>query len=689
MIEMTDERGLIDDILATGALNEADLARMLQELPERYEVEAALELPETAKALESQFETVASPELSDDDLRKSISDQSFELIVGFETGGQHYYERIIKARPHWPGGQSGVTIGCGFDLGHNSKDEFRSAWNGLLQKRDLSLLEGAVGKKGVSARHFLPRVLGINVPWGTALAVFENTTLLKYCGKVFRNLPNVERLHPHSVGALVSLVFNRGASFRLKGHRYREMRRILELMGSGDFGGVPEQIRQMKRLWENQGLEGLLVRRDQEAELFQKGLDVLRVASAGTEAISLDMAKFAGAEKPAELYESLENLSQDDIDEAVYEAEGESYEIVRPSELALEAVPRRYSTADVRWVSNDQNNPEYRHLPQESSKSTFQFTAQDLELLIKANRFDPHFGTHGKLLFGLRGARLVSGGHSQIDQNALTLEDTRPNHRDFRCVIGVYDRENKKLSGFTASTVPNAGAVVKCYNHYNFGTKKQGNMLPTGCYELCVGTHYGSATVTGVFRLGNGPMPANASEATVLRSGNDVIYGTKDLWDRCTPKDNVHPAFGTQSFSSLGCLTVRGSFRGGDRHTHEWGMLREAAGLRGSQDKLGTRFDIVLLTGLDAATAVGLRTKNATDDSSVDEALGCLRHGSRGDQVAALQRELSLNGDSSFGPKTKAELAKRQQNTLGWSTGLYSADMDMHLGMSIFGGAVA
>jgi GH24 family phage-related lysozyme (muramidase) len=82
-------------------------------------------------------------------------------------------------------------------------------------------------------------------------------------------LPNVRDLPPDCYGALLSLVFNRGAAFEAQGERFTEMRNIQGLMQSKQFDGIPAQIRAMKRLWPS---TGLATRREQEAKLCEKGL---------------------------------------------------------------------------------------------------------------------------------------------------------------------------------------------------------------------------------------------------------------------------------------------------------------------------------------------------------------------------------------------------------------------------------
>jgi GH24 family phage-related lysozyme (muramidase) len=48
------------------------------------------------------------------------------------------------------------------------------------------------------------------------------------------------------------------------------MAAIRELVAQKDYAGISGQIRAMKRLWEDQGLDGLLKRREDEARLVSQ-----------------------------------------------------------------------------------------------------------------------------------------------------------------------------------------------------------------------------------------------------------------------------------------------------------------------------------------------------------------------------------------------------------------------------------
>jgi len=87
----------------------------------------------------------------------------------------------------------------------------------------------------------------------------------KFYAQMLRIYPQAETLKPEQTAALLSLVFNRGAS--LSGPRRVEMVEIKAALANGDFDAIPDLLREMKRLWPD--TRGLRLRRDREAELFE------------------------------------------------------------------------------------------------------------------------------------------------------------------------------------------------------------------------------------------------------------------------------------------------------------------------------------------------------------------------------------------------------------------------------------
>jgi GH24 family phage-related lysozyme (muramidase) len=116
------------------------------------------------------------------------------------------------------------------------------------------------------------------VPFDAAMAVFIERDMPKWEAIVTKALPNTDLLSGDSFGALVSLAYNRGASFSLNGDRYREMRSIHDHMASKNFAAIPADLRSMVRLWPT--MLGLRLRRQQEANLFEKGLSDSSVSNA-------------------------------------------------------------------------------------------------------------------------------------------------------------------------------------------------------------------------------------------------------------------------------------------------------------------------------------------------------------------------------------------------------------------------
>jgi hypothetical protein len=194
----------------------------------------------------------------------NLSTKGIQAIINWETSGEEYY----KKNPIWPGGESGVTIGVGWDLGHTPVSETSRAWAPHLDAATLALLVSVSGRKGEAAKEVLKHVRHLVISWTSALSVFENVTLPTWYMRTLRIYPQVVDLPGDCAAALVSLCFNRGTS--LSGERRREMCNIQALLRTGNLKEIPKQLREMKRLWPT--VEGLRNRRMQEADLFEGGL---------------------------------------------------------------------------------------------------------------------------------------------------------------------------------------------------------------------------------------------------------------------------------------------------------------------------------------------------------------------------------------------------------------------------------
>jgi GH24 family phage-related lysozyme (muramidase) len=206
---------------------------------------------------------------------KAISERAVSLITAFEVTNKATYVRLYS-HSTWPQGASGVTVGIGYDLGYSTSEDIETDWIQLLGDSATKKLETVHGIVGFPAKAAAEHVHDVEISWDNATSNFA-AILKLYAGETIRYFPNSEELSPDSFGALVSLVYNRGSSTgTLPGDtldRRREMREIKQLCLSRKFDLIPDQIRKMERLWQNDSAaSGLIKRRELEALLFEAGL---------------------------------------------------------------------------------------------------------------------------------------------------------------------------------------------------------------------------------------------------------------------------------------------------------------------------------------------------------------------------------------------------------------------------------
>lgn len=193
--------------------------------------------------------------------------EAVDLILRFEG---------LSQPSDWPGGLSGITLGHGYDLGHCSFNDFESDWGDYISEDQIARFRRAIGKTGSAARWMAEEFEGIAVSRHAARAVFEESSLPKTVFQCERAFPGIDVLPPLAQGALLSLVYNRGAS--MVGERRREMKAIRDIVRDAairrecrpsDLQAIANEIRHMKRLWTGKGLDGLLRRREAEAKMVE------------------------------------------------------------------------------------------------------------------------------------------------------------------------------------------------------------------------------------------------------------------------------------------------------------------------------------------------------------------------------------------------------------------------------------
>jgi hypothetical protein len=228
------------------------------------EAQAAFGLPETGECDAATWAGLeALPEPS-----SLLPTRGLTFIGREEVSSRERYDSLYH-RPCWPGGESGITIGIGYDLRFADSAQFARDWQAHLSPAAYAALLPWLGRQG--SRRDAEALRANSVPYSGAWMVFVASTIPLYVrrttqatafGQGYDALPGLCK------SALVSLVYNRGAG--LDGERRIEMRAIRDLIAAGALDAVPAQIEAMKRLWPD--VQGLRDRRDREARLWREGL---------------------------------------------------------------------------------------------------------------------------------------------------------------------------------------------------------------------------------------------------------------------------------------------------------------------------------------------------------------------------------------------------------------------------------
>ncbi|MFK7828586.1 MAG: peptidoglycan-binding protein [Congregibacter sp.] len=224
--------------------------------------------PQTLSALEDalDIESLSAQLLTRKPLGLMLTRDGVSEIVRHEIGSDAHYRRELQ-QPTWPGGESGVTIGIGYDLGYTSVARFELDWTAYLGANELDQLRAVCGVKKSAAGNLIGRLQQVSISLPKARKVFRHSSLYEYARRAQKAYPGLERLEPDAQSAIVSLVFNRGVSMR--GASRREMLNIRQLIDACDYEGIACEIESMKRIWEGRNLNGLLKRRDAEAAMVR------------------------------------------------------------------------------------------------------------------------------------------------------------------------------------------------------------------------------------------------------------------------------------------------------------------------------------------------------------------------------------------------------------------------------------
>lgn len=248
--------GLNDD----GVIGPVTLSR-LEAIVDEY-----FELKKAGKPDKVETPTAPPAEAEAEHFSMIVSKRALDKIIEYEVTSEAAYTKKYQ-KPIYPGADSGVTIGIGYDVGHNTKATIDADWRGRISDDDLELLKTAAGIKGAAAGALIANLKSISVPFAAAREVFYIHTLPRYAKDTRAIYPGIENLPADAQGALLSLIYNRGSS--LAGDRRREMKAIVPLVAAKNLNAIANEITAMKRLWDKSKLPGLHKRRDDEAALVK------------------------------------------------------------------------------------------------------------------------------------------------------------------------------------------------------------------------------------------------------------------------------------------------------------------------------------------------------------------------------------------------------------------------------------
>ena len=195
-----------------------------------------------------------------------ISKKSVDAIIGYEVSSEAIYNKKY-VHPILPGENSGITIGIGYDLGMSSIAKIEKDWTGYISNNDLELIKKAAGKIKSNAAVLLPQLLSVTVSFHDAVEVFIND-LKSYAQRTLHLYPGLDLLFYDAQGAIISLTYNRGASFD-NSDRRKEMKALVQFIADKDYKNIAAQFRSMKRLWDPKVSKGLIIRRENEAVLVE------------------------------------------------------------------------------------------------------------------------------------------------------------------------------------------------------------------------------------------------------------------------------------------------------------------------------------------------------------------------------------------------------------------------------------
>lgn len=201
---------------------------------------------------------------------------AMDLITNAEVGAtqsDHSYYDKEYAKPTYGGGDdSGVTIAIGVDLSTESSSVITTSWSPYFVIDTVNRLAACTAITGNAAKSLVKDLRDISINWNTAIGEFNGYELPNYWALTRRTFPGFDNLTLNAKGALISTVYNRGAS--LSGSSRVDFRNIKKILSTTpiDYQALAACYTHMEvtmqSSWQAQGIyDGLKARYDATAVL--------------------------------------------------------------------------------------------------------------------------------------------------------------------------------------------------------------------------------------------------------------------------------------------------------------------------------------------------------------------------------------------------------------------------------------
>jgi hypothetical protein len=186
------------------------------------------------------------------------------------------YEGLNQPGKVPPLDTSGITIGYGYDLGHQSRDQFTADWKDILPRDHHDRLRSVCGLKGPQARGAALGVRDIVIRKEDALKALSRT-IDRYGAMTLKAFPGLEKYPADVQGAITSVVYVRGPMMdedpaTIMGRE--EMSDLRDLIAQhAECEEIGEKVANMEHLWQDMNVDGLIARFAETSALIKAADD--------------------------------------------------------------------------------------------------------------------------------------------------------------------------------------------------------------------------------------------------------------------------------------------------------------------------------------------------------------------------------------------------------------------------------